>query len=396
MKKNNRYFVLAAGMVIQFCAGIIYMWGIFKGPVAKHLSWDEGAAALTSSIMLATFVLGIIVGGKVQDKFGPKKVTLVGSVLISIGMLLTALIPVSTPWLIYLTYGILGGFGVGTVYNATVSTIQKWFPDKRGFASGMIVSAFGFSLVVFAPLANLMLDRIGVPWTFAAFGIGFLLICVTCSFFITTPENGWLPQGFTPSQQASNQKQYTTKEMLKTKQFYLLVGAMLFTLPTYFILNPQLKTLGIDRGLSDETAVLGIMITGIGSACGRLLISWASDKIGRKPALLFIAALTLAATLMLIVAEGVLFLAGITLIAFAFGGSSSVYAAFTAESFGTKHMGLNFGCVMLGFMVSALLFPILSNSLVSDGDYTMSFVLSAATCVIALVLVALLKNPQKE
>ncbi|MGI5985945.1 MAG: MFS transporter, partial [Oscillospiraceae bacterium] len=165
MKVKNRYVVLISGMLIQLCAGIIYMWSVFKGPVAQHLEWDPANAALTSSIMLAAFVLGIIAGGRAQDKIGPKFVTAAGSVMISVGMLLTALVSKQSPWLVYITYGIIGGLGVGTVYTATVSVIQKWFPDKRGFATGLMVSAFGFSLVIFAPLTNSLLTKIGVPST---------------------------------------------------------------------------------------------------------------------------------------------------------------------------------------------------------------------------------------
>ena len=144
IKVKNRYGMLAAGMLVQLCAGIIYMWSVFKGPVSQHLEWDPAKAALTSSIMLAVFVLGIILGGRAQDKIGPKIVTTAGSIMLSLGIILTAMVTKEIPWLVYITYGIIGGFGVGTVYTATVSVIQKWFPDKRGFATGFMVAAFGF------------------------------------------------------------------------------------------------------------------------------------------------------------------------------------------------------------------------------------------------------------
>ncbi len=128
MKKKNRYGVLAAGMLIQLCAGIIYMWSVFKGPVANHLEWNPSEASLTSSIMLAAFVFGIIIGGRAQDKAGPKFVTLGGSILTGLGMILTAFVTHRAPRLVYLSYGIIGGFGVGVLYTATVSVIQKRCP----------------------------------------------------------------------------------------------------------------------------------------------------------------------------------------------------------------------------------------------------------------------------
>jgi len=394
MKTKNRYFILVSGMIMQFCAGIIYMWSVFKGPVAVHLNWDAGSASLTSSIMLAMFVLGIILGGYAQDKLGPGKVTFGGSMLIGAGMACTALVTMNMPWLVYLTYGVISGLGVGTIYISVIAAIQKWFPDKRGFASGMIVCAFGLSLAAFVPLAEAMLNGLGVPKTFLIFGISFLVICVLCSLLMNNPPAGYLPKGYTPAQAAMTKRQYAPKEILKTRQFYLLAGGLLFTLPAYFILNPVFKELGEARGLMKEIAALGIILTGIGSASGRLAVSWISDKIGRKAAMVAIAVMTLTASLVMIIAEGILFLICIMLIAFGFGGAASVYSTMTAESFGTKYGGLNFGLVMIGFGVSALTFQNIANFKLLSVEA--SFILAAVTCVIAIVLVLLMKNPGKN
>ncbi len=383
---KNRYLILAMGMIIQLCAGIIYMWSVFRGPVSTHLSWDPASAAITSSIMLSTFVLGIIIGGRMQDKYSPSPVALSGGILLGLGMVLSAFIPQSSPWLIYIFYGIIGGFGVGCVYTTTVSVVQKWFPDRRGFATGMMVGAFGFSLVLFAPLTKMLLANWGVPKTFIFFGVLFIVICSVCSLFLANPEAK--QQGSTS---ASTQKQYTTGEMLKTKEFYLLTFSMFFLLPAYFILNPLFISLGIERGLTESMATFGVMLTGVASASGRLLISWFSDYVGRKAGIATISLITLAAALVMIFAQGVLFLVCITAIAFSFGGSASVYAATAADLFGTKHMGFNYGCVMVGFGASALIFQILSNNL----SVTYSFIVAAVGCVITLVLVAALRIPKK-
>ena len=396
MKTMKRQYVLGAGMVIQFCAGIIYMWSVFRTPVAAHLHWDAGSASLTSSIMLSMFVLGSILGGYAQDRLGPKRVTLVGSIMIGTGMVGTAFVTSSAPWLVYVTYGIIAGLGVGTVYMSTIAAVQKWFPDRRGFASGMIVCAFGFSLVIFAPLANTMLKELTVPNTFLIFGASFLIVCTTCSLFIQNPPEGYKPDGYVSAQMISQKKQYSPQEIIKTKQFYLLLVSLFFTLPAYFILNPVFISLGTVRGLSNELALLGVALTGISSAAGRLIVSWASDKFGRKAAMVAIATAILSASLVMTVGEGVIFLVCIILISFGFGGAASVYSAMTADCFGTKHGGANFGLVMLGFGVSALIFPIISNKLTASGSYTSSFILAATTCAIAIILILQMKNPNKS
>lgn len=390
-KPNNPYVVLIAGMLTQLCAGIIYMWSIFKQPVALHLEWAQDKAALTSSIMLASFVAGLILGGRAQDKFGPKRVVLFGSIFISIGMVLTAFVPKSYPELIYLTYGIIGGLGVGAVYTTTVAVVQKWFPNKRGFATGMMVSAFGFSLVLFAPLTKALLANYGVPFTFTAIGIAFLLICAPCSFLIVNPKNFESDSTSAKIDDGS----YTTKQMLKTPQFYMMAFAMFTTLPAYFIMNPIFVTFGLERGLTDNLTVLGVMITGIASAVGRLGFSWLSDIIGRKAAIISFIAINLLGTVGLIYAKGYMYIICIGVISLAFGGSAGVYPALTADYYGTRNMGLNYGCVMLGFGVSSLVFPLISNAITVNNNYVPSLIMAALTCVASIVLILLLKQPKR-
>ncbi|NLG25734.1 MAG: OFA family MFS transporter [Clostridiales bacterium] len=390
-KGNRRWVVLLAGMLIQLCAGIIYMWSVFKGPVATYLGWDAAGASLTSSIMLACFVIGIIVGGRSQDVLGPRKVVLAGSLLMSVGMLLTALVRPGAPWLVYLTYGVISGLGTGAVYTTAVSAIQKWYPDRRGFATGMMVAAFGFSLVVFAPLATSLLGSRGVPFTFTAIGLIFLAVCGLASMLVDNP-----PAARGGGAAAAQKKQYATSEMLRTPQFYLIALSMMLVLSAYFILNPMMKSLGAERGLTDELSTLAVMLTGIASASGRLLFSWLSDLVGRKGAIALLIGVTLVAVLCMIGAQGIWYIVCLAAIAFAFGGSAGVYPALTADLYGTRHMGLNYGCVMAGFGISALLFPVLSGRLAAGGVYTASFVMCAAACAAALALVALIKPiPEK-
>lgn len=390
---KNRYLILAAGMIIQLCAGVIYMWSVYKGPVSEHLLWDSAQASITASIMLSAYVLGTIIGGLLQDKYTPMPVALSGSILLGLGMILSSFTVPSMPWLIYIFYGIIGGFGAGCVYMVAIPVVQKWFPDKRGFATGMMVGAFGFSLVLFAPITRILLANWGVPKTFLFLGILFLVVCSFFSLFLRNPET---QKEETVHTHISRQKQYTTAEMLKSKQFYLLTLSLFFLLPAYFILNPLFISLGVERGLTENMAAFGVMLTGVSSASGRLLISWFSDYAGRKKSIITIALITFAAALTMIYAQGSLFLICITIIAFCFGGAASVYPAIAADLFGTKHMGLNYGCVMVGFGASALFFPLVSNGLAATGIYTYSFLIAAAACIITLILTAFIKMPQTE
>jgi len=396
-KVPNRYLVLAAGMVIQLCAGIIYMWSVFKKPVTDYLSWDPSSAALVTSIMMVAFVIGMVIGGKILQILGSKKTAIIGSLVMSFGIFVTAFVSSGCPDLLFLTYAVIGGLGVGIVYTCTVANVQKWFFDRRGFATGMMVGAFGFSMVIFAPLASYLLKEVGVQMTFEVFGIAFLVICLISSLFLVSP-----PKDYTVSKNGvqvnvqMSQKQYTTKEMLHTRSFYLIFFSLFFVIPAFFILNPLLKPLGIERGLTDSLATLGVMIVGASSAAGRLSITWLSDRIGRLQALFLIIVLTAIGIIAAIVAQNIMFLVCISLIGYAFGGVSGVYATITADHFGTQNMGVNYGIVCLALGASSLTFTCINNVLSGSGDYTLSFLIAAATCVVSVVLVFFLRREKND
>jgi len=388
LKNKKRYYVLYAGIIIQFCAGTLYMWSVYKEPVAAYLSWDPASSALTSSFMLASFVGGIIIGGRIMDKIGPRKICVIGSLMLSFGILASSLVTSGFPQMIYITYGIIGGIGVGIVYTCTVSPIQKWFFDKKGFATGLLVGAFGLSLVLFAPLANLLLSVVNVPYTFLIFGVAFLIVCVPASLFIVSPPAGYV---IPKTSVAATQKQYAPKEMLRTKAFYLIMVSMFFIVSAYFVLNPQFISLGEHKGLEHNVAVMAVMITGLCSAGGRITISWMSDITGRISGLLVIFALTLTGVVLLMFAQGALYIVCLALIAFGYGGVAGMYAVMTSDNFGTKNMGSNYGLVLVGFGASALMFPFLSAKFPLT-ESNVVFIVCAVACVATLVCVLLLSK----
>lgn len=392
-KTRRRSTILIAGAVIQLCAGIIYMWGVFKKPVGAYLHWDGGSVALVASIMMVGFVFGILLGGRMLDRYGARTTTLAGSITMSAGILATSLVTSAFPELLYITYAVIGGLGVGIVYSSAVSNVQKWYFERRGFATGVMVGAFGFSMVIFAPIADALLSSVGVPETFIILGLIFLVVCVPSSLLLADP-----PEGYTVGKANAKidpqkvQKQYTPREMLKTKAFYLLFLSMFFVLPAFFILNPQFVTLGMERGLTKSEALLGVTLVGICSASGRLSIAWISDKIGRDESILLTIIITAAGVLMITVAQQYLFLVCLALISFAFGGVAGAYPSATSSRFGTKFIGTNYGLVCLALGASSVTFALASNYLAKGGDYTSSFLLAGATCAISFVLVLLLRR----
>ncbi len=399
MKSQNRVVILFAGAIIQLCIGIIYIWSIFQKPVMEYYNWSANDASLTFSIMLATFVAGILAGGFLNDKKGPRPVVFLGGALFVAGIFLSSLVPQNMPYLIYVFYGGIAGFGVGAAYTCTISCAQKWWADKRGFATGVIVCTFGASTVVFTPIANYLLGDggFGVSATFRTLALIFLVIILIFGWFIKNPTPEYMASLQVKLPEFSKQKQYTPIEMIKTKQYFFLLLCMMFITPAYFIINPLLKTMGAMRDLPEAAVLAGVMITGVASACGRLTAPWLSDKIGRKQVLLMLYIITIACVLLMIFARSYLFIVLIALIAYAFGGSAGVFPTFVSDYFGAKNIGANYGFIMFGFAISGLLFPAVSKLVSVEGiPSALSFIIPAAACVVGIILTLALKPPQQR
>jgi OFA family oxalate/formate antiporter-like MFS transporter len=391
MKENKQGMkVLAIGGVLQLLLGILYVWSVFVAPVSAEFGWAADSVKLTSSFMLSFFVVGILVGGRLLSVLGSRAVVLIGGLMLAAGMLLTSLLNNQTAWLTYITYGIIGGFGVGAAYNAIISAAQKWFPKNRGFATGVSVCAFGFSTVVFAPLIELLIGSFGLRVTLVILGAVFLVAVAALFRFIVMPdETAKAGAGVS----ADGKKQYTMSEAVRTKQFYMLTLSLMFGTAAFFILNPSFKSLASERGLPDSFGTVVVMLTGVANALGRLGTPMLSDKIGREKADLTILAATALSALLLSFASGPLFVAAVAVIAFCYGGYSGIYPVMTADYFGIKNVGSNYGAVMVGFALSALTFPMLIGMI---SEVTVKFVvlgvLAAVGAALVLILMKLKKN----
>ena len=390
-KKSRGNSVLLAGAVLQLFFGVIYVWSVFVMPVSEHFNWGAESVKLTSSFMLCCFVLGILFGGRLQVKFGTSRVVFCGGLLMAIGMLVTSFIPGAAPWIIYISYGVFGGFGVGMAYNAIITSAQKWFPAKRGMATGISVCMFGFSTVVFAPLVEALIARFELIATFRILAAAFAVVTLALFRFIVLPTEAdapAMPQGMTA------QKQYTTGEIIKTKQFYFIaVSLMLMTAP-YFIMNPSFKTLAGEREISSAVATGIVMMTGVTNACGRLLVPMAAQKFGRENAIGGIIILTALSSGCLIFAKGALFMICVGITAFCYGGSSGAYPLITGDYFGLENLGSNYGAVMVGFASAALLFPMAFTPITNTG---VKFAILAALSLLGVfMMMALVRGRKAE
>lgn len=395
---KTRTLTLISGALILFCLGIIYIWSIFNKPVMTYFNnWAD--SSYTFNIMLVTFVLGILIGGRIQDKKGPRMVVLIGGILFAAGILLASIIPPTQPWLFAVCYGGLAGFGVGMAYTSTISCVQKWFPDRRGLASGIMVSAFGVSTVAFGPLASAMLTSwsISLGNTLQILAIAFFAVVIIFVWFIKNPPEGYMADFKPKSKAASSGEQFTPGEALRTPQMYFIIICMAMLTLSYFIIIPKVAALSTAGKDFADLAVITVSLSGVASAVGRLVMPILSDYKGRKFAFMILFIVILASMAALIFVTGPVCMAFIWAVAFCYGASAGVFPALTADYYGPKNMGANYGLVMIGFAGAAVLAGSISSMFITaQAVSTLAFIIPVIACIIGIVFMVVLKPPVKK
>src|ERR1700733_377379 len=224
MRSMNRWVIAAAGVLLQIALGAVYAWSVFRIPLARQFGWTIPEVTLTFTISI--FVLGIAAffGGLWLNRSGPRAVALTGGILYGIGVFLASFSDHGLWWL-YLSYGVIGGIGLGFGYIVPVAVLVKWFPDKRGLITGIAVGGFGAGALVTAPAATRLIQSVGVLQTFAYLGVAYLIVTMATGLFMRNPPAGWQPEGWRPSALLAAQRatrDYALSDALKTWQWWAL------------------------------------------------------------------------------------------------------------------------------------------------------------------------------
>jgi len=280
-----------------------------------------------------------------------------------------------------------------------MACIQKWFPDRMNVAMGVIVTFFGLATVVFSPVVTAMANVVGIERTFQMLAGIVLVLCLTGSTMIENPVKGWVPEGFKRKTSQTTQAQYTLKEALKTPQMWIMFLSIWFLTAGFFTFTPILKQLGLARGLNQTMSTVVVMAIGLGLAAGRLVFPFVVNRVGRRNTALILAALVLMASLALISARGYVFLILIFLAAAAAGAPGAVWPTWTAENFGLANNGANYGFVLLGVGISALVSFKIADSIAKatagGADYVY-FIVAAIMAVLSIVLIAFFKPVRQK
>ncbi len=401
-KQTNRVAIVIAAVAIQLCLGVAYIWSVFQTGIAQSIfGGDNTGAGLTYSLLLFILTVGSVFGGKLAAKHGTRKVVIIGGIILASGFFLASTATAENPWILWLTYGAMGGIGMGFTYSTTIACAQKWFPQKKGLITGIIVAALGMGGVVFTPMIETLIANfggtgVGEMQTFFVLGFIFLGVCTVGGLFLKDAPEA------TPAANANAPAviNYTPSQMLKTPQFYLIAIAMMLACMGGLMMIGFAKPIAVARGMG-EAATIGVLLISIFNSVGRLLWGIISDKLGRTNTLIILLAGTVILTLLVNAATGYLIFVLIGCIGFFYGGLLSNFPSLTADIYGPKNLATNYGFVLLGFGVGAVVSSYIAGYFknIAEQDISLmfpAFVIAAACAAIAVVFIIIIKKSKPK
>ncbi|MBI9012554.1 MAG: OFA family MFS transporter [Clostridiales bacterium] len=386
---KNRWLVVFGAVLLQVCLGAIYSWSLFNQPLIDKFGWTKDQVVLTYSIAIFVFAFSTIFSGRLQDKIGPRKVATIGGILYGSGMILASF-ATNLPML-YFSYGVLAGAGVGFAYVCPLSTCVKWFPEKKGFITGIAVGAFGAGSLIFKSIIEFFISNSGVSATFMYLGIIYMALVVIGAQFLVLPE-----KKNKAAKSSEESHSFTVSGMMKTKSFYIVWIMYMFGCMPGLLVIGLAKDIGIElANLSPVTAANAVGLIALFNAGGRLAWGTISDKLGRIRVVTMMFALTAVSLIAMstLTLNFTLFFICLAGIAFSYGGFLAVFPTITGEFFGSKNLGANYGVIYQAYGIAALIGPIIKGN---ASSFNQTFLIAAGFAIVGMVLTFIVKAPKQE
>jgi MFS transporter, OFA family, oxalate/formate antiporter len=400
MKKFNRWGIACAGVLLQMAIGAVYAWSVFRLPLTKQFHWSISQVTLTFPIAILLAGLASFTGGLWLKRVGPRVVALTGSVLYGGGLFLASF-SYHGLWWLYLSYGVMGGIGVGFANISPIATLVRWFPDRRGLITGIVVGGFGSGALVTAPLATRLIQSVGVLETFAWLGAVFLVITVTMSLFMRNPPEGWRPEGWTPTPQQIKQHgtvSLTLGQALRTWQWWALwLLLFLNTSAGISIISQESPIFQEFAKVSALVAAGMVGIVSMGNAVGRVFWAWASDTLGRRMTFTVMFLLQVGLFLLYPSLHTGMSIGVVTfLILMCYGGGFGTMPAFAADYFGPLHVGSIYGLILTAWGVASIFgAQLIAHLRQSSGSYVGALHVIAGVMAISVLLPLLVRPPAR-
>jgi OFA family oxalate/formate antiporter-like MFS transporter len=398
----RRWLIAAAAVLVQLALGAVYAWSVFSRPLESQMGWTKSQAALPFVVVIGVIFVGTFTGGRLQDRIGPRPVVLAGGILYAVGVILASF--VSEPgqlWLLVLTYGVMGGIGLGLAYIVPIAMLVKWFPDKRGLITGIAVGGFGAGALLTAPIAQRLIaaNEGDVAQSFLVLGIMYLVMVVVGGAFFRDPPDDYTVPGYSGSAEAEARAagvQYTLREALRTPQWYLLTLMFTVNVTAGIALISQASPALQDVTGIDAAVAAGLVGTlAIFNGGGRVFWAWLSDHIGRMRVFLIMLVLDAVAFLILPFAGAVvLFVILAALVYLIYGGGFGTMPAAAADFFGTQNAGGIYGAMVIAWSLGGVIGPLVIAWLIeTTGGFRVPFLIIAGMSLVAAVLPLITREP---
>lgn len=395
----SRWRIAVAGVCVQMALGAAYAWSVFRIPLSKEFGWTISQVTLTFTISWFFLGCAAVLGGLWLDRSSPRLVAMTAGFLWGSGVFLASF-SANRLWWLYLTYGAIGGTGLGMGYIVPVAVLVKWFPERRGLIAGIAVCGFGAGSLISAPVAIRLIERVGVLSTFAYLGIAYAIVAITAGSFMHNPPEGWQPEGWIPTVLQVSQRSerdFTLGEAIARWQWWALCLLMSINTMAGLSIVSQAAPIFQEMGKASALTAAGLVgIISIGNGLGRVYWAWISDLTTRKTAFF-----------LMFLVEAILFwayhsISSITILGIVtfilvmcYGGGYGITPAFAADYFGPRHVGSIFGLMMLPWAFASAFGPSLFAYLRQvTGSYTEGLYVIAGMMSLSVVLPMVVSPPR--
>lgn len=393
------HVVVSAALGINLVLGLLYAWGILGKALVADWKWSRTDASLPFTVSTASFAIMMIFAGRLQDRIGPRWVAMLGGAMLGLGLMASSL--AESPTVMALTFGVLGGIGIGLGYSATTPPAVKWFPPQRkGLVTGIVVSGVGLAAVYVSPLTQYLLGVTTIQKTFILLGAGTIVAVCLLAQLLANPPAGYAhpasqPAGERKAGPAGPVRNADWGDMLRTRPFYLLWLMLALSASAGLMIIMHVAIIAKEQaGYAWGAAPVALLA--IFNTVGRFTAGYASDRFGRTTTMALAFALQAAnmfAFSYYTTTEMVL--AGAAFTGLCYGTIFTLFPATTADYYGMKNLGVNYGIVFTAFGVAGIIGPVIGARIRDNsGSYTMSYVLSGTMLIVAAVLALLTKAPR--
>lgn len=399
---SARWFYLAVGVIAMLFAGVLYAWSILKAPLAAEFGWSASGLALNFTLAMSFFCIGGLLGAQISRRAGHRIALIAAGILAAAGFALTAALRGASIAMLYISYGILAGTGIGIAYNVIIATVSAWFPDKKGLCSGCLMMGFGASALILGNAADaLFKSALGWRSAYGILGVSILALMVLAGLLLKKPDSGMiLPQpkaARSAGPEAFERKDYTSAQMLCLPSFWMAFTCISFLAAVGSSAISFAKDLALSVNAPEALAVSLVGVLSVCNGLGRILTGALFDSIGRRKTMLWANALTICAAVVTLLAVSIgslpLCIAGLCLTGISYGACPTITAAFTSSFFGMKYFSTNMALMTFTVMGGSLIATVSNKVLEITGGYPAAFMMLLGLTVVAFILNVLIRKP---